>query len=130
MKGELPVRFLFVAIWAGIFAWASSVSAHHSPTMFNMSKRINVKGVVREFQWTNPHCSIQLLVKDRSGKDVEWNLEMGAPIYLQDHGWRPSTLKAGQVVTVTMSPLLDGQHGGLVLAVVTADGQKLAATAQ
>jgi hypothetical protein len=89
-----------------------------------------VKGVVREFQWTNPHCSIQLLVKDRSGKDVEWNLEMGAPIYLQDHGWRPSTLKAGQVVTVTMSPLLDGQHGGLVLAVVTADGQKLAATAQ
>ena len=124
------MRFLFVAMWTCVFACAAPVSAHHSPTMFNMSKRINAQGVVREFQWTNPHCYIQLLVKDRSGKDVEWTLEMGAPIYLQSHGWQSSTLKAGEVVTVTMAPLLNGQHGGLVLAVVTADGRRLAATAQ
>src|SRR3569832_120200 len=85
-RGEIPVRFAFVAMWTCVFACASPVSAHHSPTMFNMSKRINVKGVVREFQWTNPHCYIQLLVKERSGKDVEWSLEMGAPIYLQNNG--------------------------------------------
>ncbi|HTR01329.1 MAG TPA: DUF6152 family protein [Candidatus Acidoferrum sp.] len=104
---------------------ASAASAHHSPAMFDMAKRIEVKGTVREFQWTNPHSYIQLLVKDDAGKETEWSLEMAAPTYLYNQGWRPSTLKPGQTVTVTISPLLSGVHGGLVWDVTTPDGRKL-----
>ena len=93
--------------------------------MFEMAKRVQLTGVVREFQWTNPHSYIQLLVKDRSGKDAEWSLEMAAPTYLYNNGWRPSTLKKGDAIIVTMAPLASGARGGLIISVTTADGRKL-----
>ena len=107
---------------------ASIASAHHSPAMFDMAKRIELKGTVKQFQWSNPHSYIQLMVKDASGKEEEWSLEMAAPTYLYNNGWRPSTVKAGQEISVTMSPLNSGAKGGLVITVTTADGRKLGAS--
>ena len=96
--------------------------------MFDMAKRVQLKGVVRQFQWTNPHSYIQLLVRDASGKDVEWSLEMAGPTYLYNNGWRPSTLKKGDQIVVTIAPLASGAHGGLTISVTTADGRKLGGT--
>jgi hypothetical protein len=104
---------------------ASAVLAHHSPAMFNMQQRTTVVGTVRQFQWTNPHSYIQLMIKDADGNEVEWSLEMAAPSYLYNNGWRPSTLKAGDKISATIAPLGNGGHGGLVIEVTTADGKKL-----
>ena len=103
---------------------APSASAHHSPVMFDQSRTITLTGTVRLFQWTNPHCYIQLVV-DEDGRQTEWNMEMGAPVYLNNRGWRPSTLKAGDRVTITASPLRSGANGGLVLSVAGADGKPI-----
>jgi hypothetical protein len=97
--------------------------AHHSAAMFDDTKRAMLAGTVREFQWSNPHCYIQLLVDQPKGPPQEWSLEMGAPTYLYNLGWRPSTLKAGERVTVKIAPLRKGGTGGLVLEVTTADGR-------
>lgn len=99
--------------------------AHHSMAMFDQSKTVKLSGTVREFQWTNPHCYIQLMVKDPSGKDVEWSLEMGAPMYLYAKGWRPSILKPGTPISVTINPLRNGDPGGVVLTAETADGKPI-----
>jgi hypothetical protein len=104
---------------------AAAAAAHHSPGMFDTAKVVTVTGTVRTFQWTNPHSYIQLLVKNGKGKEEEWSLELGAPMYLYNRGWRPSTLKAGDVVSVTIAPLRKGGNGGLVLEAVKADGSKL-----
>ena len=110
--------------------YSSWAAAHHSPAMFNLQQRVVLAGSVREFQWTNPHSYIQLLVKDAAGKEVEWSLEMAAPTYLANNGWRPSTLKPGQQISVTMSPLVNGSNGGLVLEVTSADGRNLGGNSQ
>lgn len=104
---------------------APSVQAHHSMSMFDQQKEVTISGTVRQFQWTNPHCYIQLVTKDASGKEVEWSMEMGAPMYLYARGWRPSTLKPGAQVKVTAYPLRNGHPGGVVLAVSTPDGQSI-----
>jgi hypothetical protein len=78
-----------------VLASATPASAHHSPVMFDQSKTVTLTGTVRLFQWTNPHCYIQVLVDD-GGRQTEWNMEMGAPVYLFNRGWRPSTLKPGR----------------------------------
>jgi hypothetical protein len=103
----------------------STALAHHSPAMFNMQQRTTVVGTVRQFQWTNPHSYIQLMIKDADGNEVEWSLEMAAPSYLYNNGWRPSTLKAGDKINATIAPLGNGGHGGLVIEVTAADGKKL-----
>lgn len=103
---------------------APTANAHHSPAMFDQGRTVTLTGTVRLFQWTNPHCYIQLLVEE-GGRQFEWNMEMGAPVYLYNRGWRPSTLKAGDRVTVTASPLRSGANGGLVLSVEGPDGKRL-----
>lgn len=104
---------------------ATPADAHHSFAMFDLAKSVTITGSVKQFQWTNPHCYIQLMVKDAKGKDVEWSLEMGAPMYLYANGWRPKTLKAGDKITVKLNPLRNGSPGGVVISATTPDGRTL-----
>jgi hypothetical protein len=101
--------------------------AHHSPAMFDFSKELTLTGTVRLFQWTNPHSYIQLVVKPGDGPEQEWSLEMGANAYLYNLGWRPSTVKAGDTLTVVVVPLRNGGQAGLLVRATTADGKSLGA---
>jgi hypothetical protein len=107
---------------------AHSALAHHSPVMFDQAQQVTLTGTVRDFQWTNPHSYIQLVVKNDQGQDEEWNLEMAAPTYLYNLGWRPATVKAGETLTVTIAPLRKGGKGGLLLKAATADGKPIGRT--
>jgi hypothetical protein len=123
MKRHGLARVLAVMLLAP--AVAGQAHAHHSAAMFDQTKTVELTGTVREFQWTNPHCYIQLLVRDENGHEQEWSLEMGAPMYLYNRGWRPSTVKAGDRLKVKFSPLRNGGHGGLLIEALTEDGRPL-----
>lgn len=118
-------RLMVILAALATLVTASAASGHHSMAMFDSSRQVTLAGTVREFQWTNPHCYIQLLVGAGTPDSQEWSLEMGAPTYLYRLGWRPSTLKGGDQITVKIMPLRDGTHGGLVLRATTADGREL-----
>ena len=120
------MRFQLAAAAALVMATLSvGADAHHSFAMFDMAKEVTVKGTVKKFQWTNPHAYIQLVGKDAAGKDVEWSMEMGAPMYLYARGWRPGSLKAGMEISVTLNPLRNGKPGGVVRDVKSADGKPI-----
>jgi hypothetical protein len=120
------MRFQFAgAIVAAVALVAGAAQAHHSFAMFDMTREVTVNGTVRQFQWTNPHAYIQLMAKDEQGRDVEWSMEMGAPMYLYARGWRPSSLKAGMQIKVTLNPLRNGRPGGVVRDVTTPDGKPI-----
>lgn len=116
---------------AGLLVMSGAAAlAHHSPAMFDFQKQATVTGTVRAFQWTNPHAYIQLMVKDPKGLEQEWSFEMGAPMYLKAHGWRPSTLKNGQTITITYATLRKGGHAGLALSVLDAAGKPVGGSTQ
>ena len=115
-------KLLMVAGVLGLAAASPSAVAHHSFAMFDRSKVVTVEGVVREFQWSNPHAYIQVVAKDENGNDVEWSMEMGSPMYLYARDWRPRTLRAGMQVQVRLNPLRNGDHGGVVLDVRDENG--------
>lgn len=112
-------------VCAGIMAAATAAWAHHSPAMFDLQAQAKVTGTVRAFQWTNPHSYIQLMVKDAKGREQEWSFEMAAPMYLYAHGWRPSSIKAGDTLTITYAPLRKGGQAGLAVEVTGANGKPL-----
>jgi len=95
---------------------ASAALAHHSFAMFDQSKKITVEGTVKDFRWSNPHVFIQLLVKNDSGGEDEWSIEMTSPEHLVRVGWKPGTLKAGDKVTLVLHPMRDGSKGGQYLS--------------
>jgi hypothetical protein len=120
MNGVVTILFLAIATLT-----ASPAFAHHSRAMFDQDKRVTLVGTVKEFQWTNPHCWIQVLVPDPDKPDagpVEWGIEMDSPVALMRRGWKKETLKPGDKITVVINPLRDGQSGGLVVSVTGPDG--------
>ena len=118
MKILRPLVLLCVAIVV-----ASAASAHHSFAMFDLEKQVTVEGTVKEFQWTNPHCWLQVMVPDGKGGAQEWSFEMGAMGMLARTGWKSSTVKPNDKVTVVMNPLKSGAPSGRLLKVTLPDGR-------
>jgi len=124
------MRFQFACAVALALAAAGGAApqaswAHHSFSMFDLQRQVTVSGKVKQFQWTNPHAYIQVVAKDAQGRDVEWSMEMGAPMYLYARGWRPRTLRAGMDVKVTLNPLRNGRPGGVVRDVTDSAGKPI-----
>jgi hypothetical protein len=120
---KLTPFFLAVPFAAAI---AGQACAHHSFSMFEQSKVLTIKGTVKEFEWINPHSLIHLLVLDpKTNKEAEYTFEMGSAGRSARDGWKRDTIKPGDVISVTMSPLKDGSRGGVYLGAVLADGTKL-----
>jgi hypothetical protein len=101
---------------------------HHSFSMFDREKTLNLTGTVKQLEWTNPHAWLYVMVTDDSGKGIEYPLEMQGTGQAQKNGWHPNTVKPGDRVTVAMHPLKSGSHGGQLLTVVLPDGRKMAVT--
>jgi len=97
--------------------------AHHSFAMFDLTKEVNLQGEVKEFQWTNPHVWIQLLVADGKGSKFEWSLEGGAPGMLSRTGWNSRMLKPGDRISIVMHPLKNGDPSGSLVSVTLPDGR-------
>ena len=111
-------------IAVGALLAAVPAFAHHSFAMFNNDKTITLEGTVKEFQWTNPHIWVQVMVPDATGKPVEWSIEGGSPNGLSRQGWSRKVAKAGDKATVTVHPLKDGSPGGSLIS-LTINGDKV-----
>src|SRR4026209_1759118 len=103
---------------------AGSASAHHSSTMFEQTKQITVEGVVKEFQYTNPHSWLLVDVTDKNGKVTTWGFEAEGPSTLQRAGIRPSVFPAGTKLKITGHPMKDGSAAAAWVEAIRADGKR------
>lgn len=109
-----------------LFAAVAPAFAHHSDAMFASDKEVVLNGTVKEFQYTNPHSWIQLVVAGEAGaQPVEWSIETGAPIVLLRAGIKPTALKPGDRITLRAHPLKDGSAGGSLMEIKKEDGTTL-----
>ncbi len=104
--------------------------AHHSYSMFDLTKEVEVQGTVKKFNWTNPHAWVALNTKDAAGNPVVAAIEMNGPGYMVRNGWKRESLKPGDVITATVHPLRDGSPGGDLVKVTFPDGRVLSASIQ
>jgi hypothetical protein len=105
---------------------AGPALAHHSFAMFDATKNVTLQGTVKNFEWTNPHMWLYVMVEQASGAPVEYPLEMMAVQGAVKLGWKPDSVKPGDKVTFEFHPLRDGHPGGQLIGVVLPDGKKLA----
>ena len=119
-------------IGAGVLAvvTVAPLTAHHSfAAEYDNSKPLKLTGAVTRIEWQNPHAYFYLDVKDpESGRVVNWAFEMGAPAVLQRSGWKRSSMKIGDVLTIEGWAAKDGSHHANARVVtVAATGQRLGA---
>ena len=106
-------------------ALSGTALAHHSFSMFDMKTDVTAVGVVSDFRWTNPHAWMHVDISDAKGTKATWALEMTSPNTLVRSGWRRSSFKPGDKVTVTYHPLVNGKPGGALVKVVLPSGTVL-----
>ena len=97
-------------------AMAGPASAHHSFGMFDMQKTVTVEGTVKDFQWTNPHIWIDLMVTDPRREQMVWSVEGDAVTIMTRRGWNRNALKPGDKVKITAHPLKTGGIGGSLVS--------------
>jgi hypothetical protein len=116
-----------VACMAGVAIVASggAALAHHSFAMFDADQKMTLAGTVKEFQWTNPHAWIFVMVPNQEGQLEQWAVELGGPGQITRQGWSPKTLTPGMDVKLVIHPLRDGTNGGQFMGITLADGTQL-----
>ena len=102
-----------------------AASAHHGAASFDNEKTLTLKGTVTEWLWLNPHCFLKIDVKDETGTLRNWNLELGNPTDSSSVGYRRTTFKPGDEVSVTVTPVKSGAPIGRLRTVILSNGQKL-----
>jgi Family of unknown function (DUF6152) len=124
---EIPMNLrAFSFSLVTVAAISAPAFAHHSFAMFDADKTVTMTGTVKEFEWTNPHSWLRIMVDDQtSGKPLQWALEMGSPGQQSRVGWKPDSVKPGDKVTVTIHPLKDGSRGGQFMSATLPGGKQL-----
>jgi hypothetical protein len=95
--------------WTFLLAAAMAIGgvapqAHHSiSSVYDSSRRVNLEGIVAQFQLINPHPFLFIDVKDDAGNAQSWRLEMDNRSELADIGVTPSTFRPGDRVRVSGS---------------------------
>ena len=108
--------------------FAGQALAHHSFAMFDPEKMLTQTGTVKEFEWTNPHVWIHIMVPE-GGKSLEYSFEMQAVAQAMSGGWRPDSVRPGDKVTIEYHPLKDGSRGGELVAATLPNGTRLGSSA-
>jgi hypothetical protein len=117
----------FVVAFCACLLVGASLQAHHSLAgMYALGKEAKITGAFKAFRLINPLSALKVDVKDTSGSTVEWNILGGSVQQLARLGIGksgPNALKAGDEITVTIMPALDGKSPiGLLVAITYPDG--------
>jgi hypothetical protein len=115
---------MFLGVCSGLVLITAPTLAHHSAVMFDDTKEITVSGVVKEFQYTNPHSWLLVDVKNQDGSVTTWGFEAEGPSTLTRAGIRKSDFAPGTELTITGNPMKDGRPGAAWIKATRGDGKE------
>lgn len=115
-------RSLVLVVAGSVLALAGPASAHHSGSPVDRSEVLTLEGVVKEWNYANPHAWLQIYVSEDGGEDVVWSFEATAATLLARQGYRRNSMEPGDTVTVAFNRFSDGANGGSLQGVKLGDG--------
>ncbi len=104
---------------------ATSALAHHSAAQFDFRNTVDVSGEVKYVRFANPHGRLILEVTDdeRGTRDIEFEAHSRNNMIRQ--GLLPDMFALGDEITIRIAPMRNGEDGGYITALLTADGRAI-----
>ena len=103
-----------------------SVWSHHSfSAVFDAASPVELRGVVTEADWINPHIWITIDVTAEDGAVETWRIEAGSPNSMFRRGLRKTSLPVGTEIVVRGYQALDGGRRANARDLTLPDGQRL-----
>jgi hypothetical protein len=124
----MKASILFSALSAAALAATGAPAlAHHSRSNFDLDKTVEVKGVVTEFSWRNPHAYAVVESTKPDGTKEKWTFELNSTPVLKRFGWTPSTLEVGDEVVARGNPDRDPNRRFIYANTFEKDGHEIVA---
>jgi hypothetical protein len=96
--------------------------------MFDMTKNVTYRGVVKEYRWQNPHSHIIVVVGTEATDpptEGTWDIEASSISIMMREGWSRTTYRPGDQITVVGHPSKNGSKDVLLFYALRADGTRL-----
>jgi hypothetical protein len=115
-----------VALLCGWLIGSGLLQAHHSLAgVYDMKDEKELTGTVEKVQFTNPHGSLSIGVKNPDGSTTDWTFTLGSATALagkQVGKIGPNALHVGDEIKVKCIPAKDGHPLGFLKSITYADG--------
>ena len=98
---------------------------HHGNAGVEMTKSVELKGVVTDWRWQNPHSILKFDVMADDGSIVHWSAETNNPADMVEKGWTAKSIKVGDEITVKLHPVKNGLPVGILMQVTLPNGKTL-----
>jgi len=112
----------FLFAWTLLFIPAAALGHHAYSAEFDTTKPVKLSGVLTKVEWSNPHIWLYLDVKDEKGSVTKWGFSASPPGMLQRRGITKSSLRLGEVLTISGHRAKDGSNNASGNVVLFADG--------
>ena len=108
---------------------SSSAMAHHSvASEYIVNSRGEVRGIVSEVWFKNPHVRYYVTVTDDAGDETTWDTHGHNPATLVKTGWGKDVIRAGDSVTIMGDSTRDGSPKLFIRTIELSDGRILVST--
>ena len=118
-----------VAVLCGWLMASGSLLAHHSLAgVYDMKNQKELSGTVTKLQFTNPHGTLAISVKNDDGSTTEWVFTLGSATALAQRGigkTGPNALHVGDAIKVKFLPAKNGNPLGALRVVIFPDGREI-----
>jgi len=102
-----PSAVRLVAIAAAIVCSGVALPAQLPfAATYDNDRQVRFEGAVTRVEWVNPRAYLFLDVRDANGTTVNWAVEIGNALVLERNGWKRSSVRVGDIVTVEGNPAI------------------------
>ena len=98
---------------------------HYSLAEFDASRTVRISGTISKMEFSNPHVTFSLDVKNPDGTVTHWIVGTASPNVLIRGGITKALLAEGTTVVVDAYPAKDGSPKANVRTLTLADGRQL-----
>jgi hypothetical protein len=121
MKRTLLFFGLSVILAVGALSAQRSFTATYDST-----RKVTLEGTITKVDWVNPRAFLFMNVRDAQGGVSNWAVEFGNPLELEKNGWKSSSLKTGDIVTVQgVQARTEPRRASATSVVLKASGRRL-----
>ena len=116
---------VYIAVGCIVLNVAEAPAHHSFAPHFDGSKKVNISGVVKQYEARNPHSYLHIDAVDENGRTREYVCESHGTTQLTRIGITPQLFKAGTKLRVTGSQSRHSPYMCFFESIELADGRKL-----
>jgi hypothetical protein len=116
-------RTVALATVGSVCLGAVPVFAHHSLAIYDRGTLRTIDGVVKDYDFANPHVQLSLTVMNADGSRTDWLFEASSVSRMITRGFNRVSARPGDTITVRYNPLRSGGAGGYLTGFTDSRGR-------